>query len=103
MFEPGRLATEIGRQELLHLAKRYYKVTHDAIRRYDPHHLILGDRYESQEVLPMEIIRAADPYVDSSQLSGFRRTGQILGPMVPNQRKARFVGGWVTPTGNDPG
>ena len=39
MFEPGRLATEIGRQELLHLAKRYYKVTHDAIRRYDPHHL----------------------------------------------------------------
>ena len=47
MFDPARLESEAGRTELFKLAERYYRVTHDAIRRYDPHHLILGDRYEA--------------------------------------------------------
>ena len=39
----GDLETAEGRAELQALATQYYKVLHDAIRRYDPHHLILGE------------------------------------------------------------
>jgi hypothetical protein len=39
-------------------------VTHDAIRRYDKNHLILGDRYEARAPLPDEVVKAALPYVD---------------------------------------
>jgi hypothetical protein len=46
------------------MARRYYRVTHDAIRRYDKNHLILGDRYEGKALLPDEVLRAAAPYVD---------------------------------------
>jgi hypothetical protein len=44
LFDPEKLQTDAGKAELHRLATRYYRVTHDAIRRYDPHHLILGDR-----------------------------------------------------------
>jgi hypothetical protein len=64
LFDPGRLESEAGRKELLQLAGRYYKVTHDAVRRYDKNHLILGDRYEARAPLPEEVIKAAMPYVD---------------------------------------
>jgi hypothetical protein len=64
LFDPARLKSETGRKGLLQLASRYYKVTHDAIRRYDKNHLILGDRYEARAPLPDEVVRAAMPYVD---------------------------------------
>jgi hypothetical protein len=64
LFDPARLNSEVGRKELRQLAGRYYKVTHDAIRRYDKNHLILGDRYEARAPLPDEVVRAAMPYVD---------------------------------------
>jgi hypothetical protein len=64
IFDPKKLESAAGRQELSELAGRYYKVTHDAIRRYDPNHLIMGDRYEGRAPLPDEVLRAAMPYVD---------------------------------------
>jgi hypothetical protein len=64
LFDPEKLKSQTGRKELLQLADRYYKVTHDAIRRYDKNHLILGDRYEARALLPDEVVRAAMPYVD---------------------------------------
>ena len=64
LFDPEKLKSQAGRKELLQLASRYYKVTHDAIRRYDKNHLILGDRYEARALLPDEVVRAAMPYVD---------------------------------------
>jgi len=64
LFDPAKLATEAGRKELGELATRYYRITHDAIRRYDRHHLILGDRYEANAALPEEVVRAALPWVD---------------------------------------
>ena len=64
LFDPARLESEAGRKELLQLASRYYKVTHDSIRRYDKNHLILGDRYEARARLPEEVVKAAMPYVD---------------------------------------
>nr|MBC8218848.1 agarase [Planctomycetota bacterium] len=48
LFDPARLKSQAGRKELTQLAGRYYKVTHDAIRRYDKNHLIFGDRYEAK-------------------------------------------------------
>jgi len=64
LFDPARLDSASGRQELRDLATRYYRVTHDAIRRYDPNHLILGDRYEANAPLPVEVVEAALPFVD---------------------------------------
>ncbi len=64
LFDPAKLESEAGKKELHALATQYYKVTHDAIRRYDPHHLILGDRYEANAPLPIEVVNAARPFVD---------------------------------------
>jgi len=44
------------------LAKHYYQTMHDAIRRHDSHHLILGDRYPGY--CADVVAQAAGPYVD---------------------------------------
>ena len=64
LADPELLESEAGRRKLSAIAERYYKVTHDAIRRYDPNHLILGDRWEANRALPEEVVRAALPFVD---------------------------------------
>lgn len=64
MFDYRKLETETGRRELFDLATRYYRVCHDAIRRYDRHHLIFGDRYEGRGRMAKEVLMAAKPYVD---------------------------------------
>lgn len=64
LFDPELLKSEMGRKQLLDMAARYYRVTHDAIRRYDRNHLILGDRYEAKAPLPEEVLRAAVLYID---------------------------------------
>ena len=66
------LKSEAGRKELTELAHSYYKTTHDAIRRYDKHHLILGDRYEANAPIAMEVINAAKPFVDVLSFQDFR-------------------------------
>lgn len=72
MFDPERLKTKAGRKELTELANLYYRTTHDAIRRYDKHHLLLGDRYEANAPTAMEVINAAKPYVDVLSFQDFR-------------------------------
>ena len=69
---PERLDTESGRKELADLAAQYYRTTHDAIRRYDPHHLILGDRYEANAPIATEVIDATKPFVDVLSFQDFR-------------------------------
>lgn len=64
LFDPAKLKSENGRKELFDLATRYYRVTHEAVRRYDKHHLILGDRYEANAPIAGEVVRAALPFVD---------------------------------------
>ncbi|HWA84257.1 MAG TPA: hypothetical protein VG820_12510 [Fimbriimonadaceae bacterium] len=44
------------------LGERYYSVVYDAIRRYDAHHLILGDRYI--QYYNVEIAKSSAPYID---------------------------------------
>ncbi|MEM9585929.1 MAG: agarase [Planctomycetota bacterium] len=72
LFDERRLASVDGRAELRAMAKQYYKVTHDAIRRYDPNHLILGDRYEANAPLVMDIIEGARGHVDVLSFQDFR-------------------------------
>jgi hypothetical protein len=72
IFDPEKLKSETGRKALSDLAHRYYKTTHDAIRRYDTHHLILGDRYEATESIPMEIVNSALPYIDIMSFQDFK-------------------------------
>ena len=60
-----------GRAELGTIAARYYQVTHDAIRRYDPNHLILGDRYNGQGPLPEAVLEAMVPTVDVLSIQHF--------------------------------
>jgi len=45
-------AKRLGASKLKLVAERYYRVIHDAIRRYDSNHLILGDRYKADRVFP---------------------------------------------------
>lgn len=72
IFDPNDLKTAAGRAELTRIATQWYRVTHDAIRRYDPHHLILGDRYEANAPLPIEVVNAAEPFVDVLSFQDFR-------------------------------
>lgn len=77
LFDPKRLESESGRRELFELASRYYQVTHDAVRRYDQHHLIFGDRYEGRAPLPEEVVKAALPFVDVLSFQHFSDTDRI--------------------------
>jgi len=72
MFDPEKLKSKAGRKELYDLARHYYQVTHDAIRRYDPNHLIMGDRYEANMPLPIEIVNASDGLVDVLSFQDFK-------------------------------
>ncbi len=72
MFDPDKLKSEAGRKELFDLARHYYQVTHDAIKRYDPNHLIMGDRYEANMPLPMEVVNASEGLVDVISFQDFK-------------------------------
>ncbi|MEM8952607.1 MAG: agarase [Verrucomicrobiota bacterium] len=72
IFDPDRLKSKAGQRELSELAGIYYKTAHDAVRRYDPHHLILGDRYEANAPIAMEVVDAAKPYIDVLSFQDFR-------------------------------
>jgi hypothetical protein len=106
LSDPDLLESEAGRRELFALAERYHKVTHDAIRRYDPHHLILGDRWEANRALPEEVVRAALPYVDVLSFQCFGTVEHIAQKM---RRWAAFsrrpvlladAAGWVSAHGD---
>jgi hypothetical protein len=45
---------QVGEDQFPAVARRYYRVIHDAIRRYDTHHLLLGDRYKGDLKIPLE-------------------------------------------------
>ena len=77
-FDPERLESDDGHRALSEMAAQYYRVTHDAIRRYDPNHLILGDRYEAEARLPDEVLLAAKPYVDVLSFQFFADADTIV-------------------------
>ena len=89
LFDPEKLKTEAGRRELLELATTYYRVTHDAIRRYDRNHLILGDRYEAARPIADEVVEAACPFVDALTFQHFAKPDPV----------AKNLTHWHTKTG----
>ena len=64
LIDPELLKSDSGRKEARDIASTYYKVLHDAIRKFDRNHLILGDRYEARHPIAHEVIDAAAPYID---------------------------------------
>lgn len=88
LVDPGLVESEAGRRELSAIAEHYYKATHDAIRRYDPNHLILGDRWEANAALPEEVVRAALPYVD---VLSFQCFGTVENIATKMRRWAEFA------------
>src|SRR5262249_35590067 len=48
-----------------------------AIHRYDPHHLILGDRYEAKALLPTELLLAAKPFVNVLSFQHFGAPAEV--------------------------
>jgi hypothetical protein len=63
--------TARGRAELGRIAGQYYRTIHDAIRRYDQHHLLLGDRYNGQYPLPEIVLTAMADTVDVLSIQCF--------------------------------
>jgi hypothetical protein len=66
--DPG---TDEGQAALRRIAERYYAVIHDAIRRYDPNHLLLGDRYNGNAGIPDVVLEAARDTVDVISVQHF--------------------------------
>ncbi len=67
------------------LATRYFQVTTDAVRMYDPHHLILGVKATSQEIQP-QLLEAASKYVDVFSVDDYQLQpglAQIIDKIFP--------------------
>lgn len=62
--EDAREAAKDDSALLALILQKYYQVTHDAVKRHDPNHLILGDRYNGNTFVPDVAIEAMKPYVD---------------------------------------
>lgn len=61
-------AERVGSANIGSVARRYYEVIRDSIRRYDPHHLLLGDRFKANEVIPIgagKVRGVLDPVLDA--------------------------------------
>ncbi len=77
----------VGREKLPDVARRYYRVIHDAIRRYDKNHLLLGDRYQGDRVvsidsakvngLPDAVLEAMKSTVDVLSVEYYRPLARI--------------------------
>lgn len=89
LFDPERLKTEAGKKALFELATQYYRVTRDAVRRYDKHHLILGDRYEAMAPLPDEVVDAALPFVDVFCFQHFGRPTDVAADLATWHAKTK--------------
>jgi len=57
--------------KLYDVASKYYETITKYIRRYDPNHLILGDRYNGNKGIPPAVLRAMKPFVDVFSLQYF--------------------------------
>lgn len=74
--------------KLFDVATQYYKTVTEAIRRYDPNHLILGDRYNGNKGIPDAVLRAMVPYVDVLSVQYFTgKTAAEYATMISDLRR----------------
>lgn len=57
------------------IARDYFRITSELVRRYDPNHLILGVRYKGYG--PQEVVRAAKGYTDAQSLNLYVSSAQL--------------------------
>jgi hypothetical protein len=68
------------------VAYKYYETITKYIRKYDPNHLILGDRYNGNKGIPNAVLAAMKPFVDvlsvqyfpSNNLKGYSKMREDL-------------------------
>lgn len=58
------LSEEARNKKLYDVASKYYETITKHIRKYDPNHLILGDRYNGNKGIPSAALQAMKPFVD---------------------------------------
>jgi hypothetical protein len=87
-----------GRDKKLYdVASRYYETIVAAIRRYDPDHLVLGDRYNGNKGIPEPVLRAMAPFVDVLSVQYFSD------PTPEGRIRMRDdLAGWSEQTGGKP-
>lgn len=89
---PGRIAAERflaerggeepGEESPLHeefreqVARRYFRICHEAIRKHDKHHLILGVRF-ANGYAPESVLRAMDSYVDVLTVNSYEHDAPV--------------------------
>lgn len=83
--------------KLYDVASRYYETMVTAIRRYDPDHLVLGDRYNGDKGIPEPVLRAMAPFVDVVSVQRF------AGPTEDDRTRFRDdLAGWSEQAGGKP-
>ena len=75
------------------VADRYFRLCHEAVRRYDEHHLILGARFQSW-LTPHAVVEACAPYVDVVSANQYYARPLLL----PAVYAMEALLGFVTPT-----
>ena len=80
-------AQRVGRDRIAEIARHYYEVIGASIRRYDPNHLLLGDRYKADRSIPLdgrrvsgvlpEVLEAAAESIDILSLEYYRPGGSF--------------------------
>lgn len=80
--------------KLFQIADKYYRTVTNAIRRYDPNHLVLGDRYNGNKGIPDAPLRAMRNYVDVLSVQYF--TGKTH---AEQQKMIADLRGWHESTG----
>jgi hypothetical protein len=92
------------------IAREYFRVCGEANRKYDPHHLVFGDRYLFQTIVP-EVLEESLPYVDAIAIQpnynpgfpkkDFDRIHELTGKpiiicdfAIPFQEEGKKVLGW---------
>lgn len=81
-------------EKLYDVAAKYYETITSHIRKYDPHHLILGDRYNGNKGIPSAVLRAMKPFVDVLSVQYF------TAPNEASREQMRFeLGQWQEATG----
>jgi len=79
---------------LAEVARTFYRTVHDAIRAYDAHHLILGDRYNGNLGIPDAVLDALGDHVDVLSVQYFTE------PSARSRRQMRDdLAGWHERTG----
>jgi hypothetical protein len=89
IFDPEMEKSESGRKEIFETASHYYKTIVESIRRYDPNHMICGDRYEANAPISEEILSAAIPYIDIFSFQCFSTPEDIYSKL---SRWAKYTG-----------